>query len=171
MAIASSGVSGAFMSPLFNHLINSVGWQWTFVVAGILIALLNIPALLFSATFYPKEEGYLPYKSKNSTSTDTNESTQENNPALRRESVSYTSIGFIALLLISFLYPSLIGMVQHFPGLAESLDFSISIGAAMLSAAMIGNIFFKLSVGVLSDKIGIVKTFFLITSVNLISLL
>jgi len=158
IAFASAGVSGAFMSPLFTYLINSVGWQWTFVVAGILMAVLNIPGLLFLSTFHPKKEGYLPYKSKNSAQTDTDESTPENNPTLRRKSVSYTSIGFITLLLISFLYPSLIGMVQHFPGLVESLNFSISVGAAMLSAAMIGNIFFKLTVGVLSDKIGIVKT-------------
>lgn len=171
IAFASSGVSGAFMSPLFTHLITNIGWQETFVVAGILIALLNIPGLLFSTAFSPKEAGFLPYKNKNSEHTDGDEPAQEQKPTLRRKSVSYTSIGFITLFMISILYSSLVSMVQHFPGLAESLNFSISTGAAMLSAAMIGNILFKLLAGTLSDKIGIVKSFALITVLNLISLL
>src|SRR5690625_1369119 len=62
-------------------------------------------------------------------------------------------------------------MVQHFPGLAQSLNFSANIGAVMLSSAMLGNIFFKLFTGVLSDKIGIIKSFVFITLLNFISML
>jgi len=171
IAFASAGVAGAIMSPLFTNLIYDFGWQWAFVVAGILICLLNIPSLIFSSALTPEEEGYLPYRNTKTTETTSNKPNTKKQKILRSKPISYTNLGFIALFIISFLYSALVGMVQHFPGLAQSLNFSANIGAVMLSSAMLGNIFFKLFTGVLSDKIGIIKSFVFITLLNFISML
>lgn len=46
---------------------------------------------------------------------------------------------------------------QHLAGIGLDFGFAANIGALMISACMIGNILFKLIIGVLSDTLGIIK--------------
>ncbi|MGX8680732.1 MAG: MFS transporter, partial [bacterium] len=63
---------------------------------------------------------------------------------------------FIALMVVAFMITFVTMLGQHFPGYAQSLGF-LSTGAVMTSAGMIGNISFKVIIGILADKLGAAK--------------
>ena len=50
---------------------------------------------------------------------------------------------------------SIVAIVQHFPGVAESFGLAASVGAVMLSASMIVNTSGKILLGFLIDKLGV----------------
>lgn len=165
LSFGFSGIAGAIFSPIFTSLIGSVGWDNAFIIKGIVIALFCLPALLYPYSLNPREDGYLPYGH------DPNEERKKQH--LKKKELppfSYASLAFIALFIFSFLHTNIIGMSQHLPGFGESLGMSSLVGGWMMSAVMIGNITFKLIIGTLADKIGIVKSTVLMISLNILSI-
>lgn len=61
---------------------------------------------------------------------------------------------FGILMLSSILITALTGFAQHLSAVGEDVGYSASVGALMISACMIGNIVFKLLIGVISDSKG-----------------
>lgn len=171
IAFGFAGVAGVFMSPMFTYLIQAIGWQWTFVFTGILMALLCLPGILFASTLDPREEGYLPYSNRTEADKSKEEASfSHSKRMLENKPVSYAGIAFLSLLIVSLLHSTIVGVVQHLPGFAETVQLSANVGAWMLSAAMVGNIVFKMAIGMLSDKIGAVKAAIIIILINFLSL-
>lgn len=46
IAFGSSGITGAIFSPIFTSLIDSIGWESTFIIMGATIFLIALPAIL-----------------------------------------------------------------------------------------------------------------------------
>lgn len=171
VAFGFAGVGGAFMSPLFTSLIQSVGWEMSFIVMGILMGLLCIPGILFASTLDPTEEGLLPYGAKSEEEIETDDRAKLLKQKLENKPVSYKGMAFLSLLIVALFHSSIVGIVQHLPGIAEAVQLSTNVGALMLSASMIGNIIFKLIIGVMSDKLGAVKSVVIMIAINFVSLL
>lgn len=159
-----SGVGGAIFSPLFTYLIETVGWQSGFIAMGILFALLCAPAMFYPFSLRPQDDGYLPYGHVEKKE----EKRVLTKGGLQRE-ISWKETTFLVMFTVALLHTSIMGIAQHIPGFAESINFSSQVGAWMLSAVMIGNITFKLVLGALSDMIGIVKASLVIIIIHLIS--
>lgn len=165
LSFGMSGIAGAILSPIFTALIEQAGWDVAFIIKGLVIGAFCLPALLYPYALNPREEGYLPYGH------DPEEAVKQAN--LKKKELppfSYASIAFIALFIFSFLHTNIIGMSQHLPGFGESLGMSPLVGGWMMSAAMIGNITFKLIIGVLADKIGIVRSTLLMMGLNVLAI-
>lgn len=64
LTAASGGIVSVILSPVFNRLIEMIGWEKTFLVHGIIILLLFLPSVLLPFTYEPQDEGLLPYGSK-----------------------------------------------------------------------------------------------------------
>lgn len=165
LSFGMSGIAGAILSPIFTALIEQAGWDVAFIIKGLVIGAFCLSALLYPYALNPREEGYLPYGH------DPEEAVKQAN--LKKKELppfSYASIAFIALFIFSFLHTNIIGMSQHLPGFGESLGMSPLVGGWMMSAAMIGNITFKLIIGVLADKIGIVRSTLLMMGLNVLAI-
>lgn len=161
-----SGVGGAIFSPLFTSLIENVSWQFAFIVMGVLFAVLCAPAMFYPFSIDPREDGYLPYGHEEKPK-------EERKPTSKgglHQDISRKDLIFIILFSFALLHTSIMGIAQHIPGFAVSINFSSQVGAWMLSAIMIGNITFKLVLGALSDMFGIVKASIIIILIHMVSI-
>ena len=76
----------------------------------------------------------------------------------------------ILLAAVAFLACYVTGFGQHLSGFGESIHMVGTASAMLVSASMVGNIVFKLLLGVLSDKIGGIRACMLLFAANLLSL-
>lgn len=180
-----SGIAGAFFSPWFSHLIAQNGWRSTHLVMAVCLAAVSLPgALLLRAS--PSGKGTRSDEATGLMDTvaahsgeDTGaagsetmrigEETAQNGGEAGRFPVF--SLQFLMTGCFIVLSISITGVAQHFPGYAQTIDRTAQFGATMLSAAMIGNIAFKLLIGVLSDRMGPVRACTLMGIINASSLL
>lgn len=61
LVLGCSGIGGAIFSPVFANLIQSIGWENTYIVMGVTMTALCLPALVSPFSLSPREEGLLPY--------------------------------------------------------------------------------------------------------------
>lgn len=165
LGFGSSGIAGALLTPVFEWLIQQFGWRSGFIAMGILIVVFCLPACLISFTLHPREEGLVPYGYEE----EPEFSKGNTNDFTARKKVSYLNFSFLSLCIVALLHASITGLPHHFPGYAETIGFSSNLGAWMLSAAMLGNISFKLLSGVLEDRIGTTPSAFIILGLNFIA--
>ena len=165
LTLSFSGLSSAILSPLFSNLIIVSGWRNAYIVMGALIAILALPGTLFLLKFKPEEKNLLAYGAKSS---------KVSSAVLEEKAKSKTKILFkpvIIMVIFATLSSWICGIAQHFPGYAESVGSVATVGATMVSAAMVGNIVFKLIKGVLIDRIGPINSCGIMGCVNIISLI
>ena len=72
-------------------------------------------------------------------------------------------------MLMAVLHTAIIGLGQHFPGFSEANGHGASVGALMLSVAMVGSILFKMMVGAISDRLNAVTANLLMITISLVS--
>lgn len=155
IVLSFSSVGGALFSPIFTQLIDLYGWEISYQIMGLLIVAFTLPALLIPYTVNPRESGYLPYGKKEETA----EQTSKKEETIRRESQEGVSgLLFAFMFTFTLLQTMLIGVPQHFPGFAQTINLTSAVGATMLSITMLSSIFFKLGMGYISDKIGPIKS-------------
>lgn len=142
-----SGVAGAVFSPILSTIIQNQGWQTAFITKGILFILLNLPGILIPYELSPQEEGLKPYGAGEKNVDSANKTVA----TTRRKPFSLTSVTFIATILFAVLITSLTALNQHLAGIGIDFGFSATIGALMISACMVGNVAFKLVIGIISD--------------------
>lgn len=142
-----SGVAGTLFSPILSSCIEKYGWQMSYVIMGMLILVLTLPSIIYPFSIDPVKENLLPYGGKK----------QEQKVEVIETKFNFVSIPFVAFFAFGLLAACLTSVTQHFPGYAGTLGFSASVGALLLSAGMVGNISFKLLIGVLSDMFGAIK--------------
>ena len=158
-----SGIAGAIFSPWFSHLIAQFGWRQTYLVMAICLAVISLPGgLLLRMTPHEESGARNPLEPAEKALAASGKA---------REPFPVFSVPFLLTGLFIVLCVSITGVAQHFPGYAENIGRTAQFGATMLSAAMIGNIVFKLIIGLLSDRMGPVKACTTMGLVNVTSLL
>lgn len=80
---------------------------------------------------------------------------------------AFASIGFLSFFVFGMMASCITSVTQHFPGFAQSVGFDASLGALLLSAGMVGNIVFKIVIGVLSDRLGALKATLVTLVINM----
>ncbi len=165
LSFGFSGIAGAVFSPIFTTLINTIGWENSFIAMGLVMIVLALPAILFRYSLDPKDEGLMPYG---------HDASQAARDQLVKKpdwtNFSYTNVAFILIFVIAFSHTAITGISQHLPGFAESKALTAQVGGIMLSAVMVGNITFKLIFGSLSDYIGVIKSSVVMLILNAISI-
>ena len=76
----------------------------------------------------------------------------------------------MCMCLLTLLHTSITGIFQHLSGIAVSIQLSATLGATLMSLAMIGNISTKLLIGLLSDLFTPVKAVIMMILTNCVSL-
>ncbi|MCF0113744.1 MAG: MFS transporter, partial [Erysipelotrichaceae bacterium] len=160
IALSFSGLAGAICSPVLSSCINTLGWQKAYFVMAALIAICTLPALIFKVTITPAEVGLLPYGADEPIE----------RKAAEKKAFNYLTLSFILMGCMTVMHTSITGISQHLSSYSVSLGLDAALGATMMSLTMVGNIFSKLAFGVLSDKIGPVKSAYTMQVTNIISL-
>ena len=156
IASAFTGVGTFVWSPLFAGLIKSMGYQSAFFVeAGISAVLILVPAVLFFRT-RPEDVGLAQYGIEKETAAG-----QE--PAKKSGVSGKFALGTVAFYCI-FVAACLISLGGGYKSMMPTAVQSVGgtelalLGASMISAAAVGNILGKITLGTLSDKIGIMNS-------------
>lgn len=161
IASAFSGVSGAVFGPLVNEIILAFNWRVGYICVGLLSLALALPAS-FNLHMTPQEEGLQPYGAEHVTA-------RESQPKTVQSSAVWAP-ALILMCVFMVLHTSMSGFNQHFPGMAENWGYGARIGAAMISACMVGNVSGKLLIGVISDRIGIYRACLSMLTIHILAM-
>ncbi len=150
IAMAASGLAGAVFSPVLSSMIVSMGWRKTAVFNGVVAFLMIVIPTLFLLVRTPEEKGMKPYgwdqvKKDESTSADVKEVKSYKMPASMFVICAFGLI--VAGVMTQF--------GNQLPMLAQSVGYTIQVGAMVTSFNMVGNVAGKLAIGVMADRIGI----------------
>ena len=145
IALAFSGLGGAIFSPMLTSLIQSVGWEKAYLLS----AVISVVLALLTLHYTPEEIGLAPYGGRPRPLRQESGKADKTAPKVN---VIGPALWFLCFLTL--FNTAITGIAQHFPGISESWGMASQVGAAMISAGMVGNIVSKLLIGVLSDKIG-----------------
>jgi len=146
IAGTSSGVVGAFMSPVLNEVIMRFGWRGGYFTQAAVILIFVAPITLWIIVKEPKDIGLTPY----------GESSAERVVSVSRfENSNYMSTGMILCIVYMAVVSITTCYAQFLSNHAVTIGFDSRIGALMISCAMIGNTGGKALFGTLSDKFGV----------------
>lgn len=164
LAMSSSGVLGAVVSPLCSEIIQRSGWRSACIIMGVAtMVVVCIPAALFLVQT-PEEMGLQPYGYS-----ETGNETVKDRP----EAKSYTVPAYIFPVCVTVIcLACLIGAVlNQLPLYTARLGYAVNMGAMLTSFAMVGNVVGKLLSGWLADKAGVYNAISVIFSLVIVSLL
>ena len=140
-----AGIAGAVFAPLFSSVIEQRGWRTGFYLMAILAVVMCLPGIFAQLNV---ERG------------DTGEKEADDS------GFNYVALPYILSLIMSFSFMFMPSLPQHFPGLAICKGLRDNVGPLLVSSAMIGNIVFKLLAGVLADRLGTMKTVFVMVIIS-----
>lgn len=162
IASAFAGVSTIFWAPLFNQIIAHMGWQTSYLVNAVLMAVLILPWTIFVIKRKPSDKGLRPY-GYDPNEPDTSESKQslgvKASAALKTPAFWVILIGVMLTALGMGWNNSQSGIAKELlAGTPEEANAAM-IGATMVSAAALGNLISKLAMGAMIDKCKLGITF------------
>lgn len=199
LAFCFSGVGGTFFNPLLKACMESMGWRTAYLVMAALIAAVSLPGALY-LRLRPEEKGLVAYGasgagtfgssraagasaasgvaasgSPEAASADASVGSAvvtESSTGSKHGSAAAGSSILLSVLLSAFAFLAcyVTGFGQHLSGFGESIHMVGTASAMLVSASMVGNIAFKLLLGMLSDKIGAIRACMLLFAANLLSL-
>ena len=146
IVLSSSGIFGAIMNPVFSRIMLALGWRKAVMILGLCSLILCAPAFIYG-TSRPESKGLRPYGEK-----------ETDEPAAAEEISSSGKLpmgrNLIGLIAIGFLTSVLASMGNHMATYASSLGFPLETAAFIVSACMVGNMTFKVVIGILCDRLG-----------------
>lgn len=149
VVMSCSGISAAVFSQVINFIIQTAGWREAYAFVGVAALVVILPCSLIMRK-KPTDLGVAPYGYA--------EDGGGVLPVMRGVSVkvAVASIAFWCLFVFagiaSFIHG---GIEQHMPGYIESIGFTASFAAMVVSAQSVGSVLDKLVMGWLNDKIGV----------------
>lgn len=154
IVMACSGVSAAVFSMVISSIIQTTGWRSGYVFVGVVSLVVILPCSLLMRK-KPTDLGIAPY------GYDESKMGEGKLPVMRGVAVkvAVVSVAFWCLFVFagiaSFIHG---GIEQHMPGYIQSIGFTASFAAIIVSAESAGSVIDKLVMGWLNDKIGVRKT-------------
>ncbi len=148
LAMGCSGLAGALFTPLVQPVVNNMGWRAGQVLVAVLMAALCLPAILLVPSCDPGDAGLAPFGAK------TTPMGANNGSQAKKAPISVNKLLFVGAVFYAILSAAVSAMPQHFPGFAEEVGLSATVGAAMISVCMVANTLGKIVMGWLTDRIG-----------------
>jgi len=150
IAMAASGLAGAVFSPVLSSMIVSMGWRKTAVFNGAVAFLLIVVPTLLLLVRTPEEKGMKPY------GWDQVKNDGNSAGGVKTEKSYKMPASMFVICAFSLIVAGIMTQFgNQLPMLAQSVGYTIQIGAMVTSCNMVGNVAGKLLIGVMADKIGI----------------
>ncbi len=154
IVMACSGVSAALFSMVISSIIQTAGWRSAYLFVGIASLAVILPCSLLMRK-KPTELGIAPDGYRE------DPDDKGTLPVMRGVAfkAAVVSVAFWCLFVFagiaSFIHG---GIDQHMPGYIQSIGFTASFAAIIVSAESVGSVIDKLVMGWLNDKIGVRRT-------------
>jgi len=147
-----SGIIGIGLSPILTSIIENYSYSLAYIISGCLSILFALPIQFSDLNAdFPKDD--------------------KNKTIVLDETSSTDRIVFVLYLIMSWTFYMTSNFPQHVIGYSALKGFNSMEGSYLLSAAMAGNVVFKPINGILTDKIGGVRTSRIIILTNLCGML
>lgn len=168
IVMSFSGVGGLLFATPFSMIIESYGYQAAYVAMAVFIFVFYIPALFFPLAEKPEQIGQKPYGYEEYLTYRKNQQKQEPEKGVSTGEVKGEK--FALMILFTSLVCIIAAMVMHLSGYAEVIGLGSSVGALMISAVNLANVFAKIMYGTLSDKAGTLKASLFVGGLSLFGL-
>ncbi|TJW09693.1 MFS transporter [Parvibacter caecicola] len=165
LAWALASVASAIMSPVTVSLMEMMDWRTSLLIFAIVGAVLAVPAALFLVSYSPERKGMVPYGYDPSVS---GEVVMESGVPAKR---AVKSLAFVLVALALALTQIVSVINAYFPMYAESVGFAPTVGAFMISVALIFDIVLNPVIGMTIDKFGAIKAFVAWSCIGILSML
>ena len=165
LAWALASVASAVMSPITVSLMEMMDWRTSLLVFAIVGAVLAVPAALFLVSYSPETKGMKP---SGYDPTVSDEAVAESGVSAKR---AVRSLAFVLVALALALTQIVSVINAYFPMYAESVGFAPTVGAFMISVALIFDIVLNPVIGMTIDKFGAIKAFVVWSCVGILSML
>lgn len=152
LAWALASVASAIMSPASVAMIDAFGWRTAMLVFAVIAAALAVPAALFIVRYSPERKGLKPYGYDPNAHVQGMASGVPFSKAIRSAAFFLLAFALAATQIASVIN-------AYFPVYAESVGFAPTVGALMISVALIFDIGLNPLVGWTIDKFGAIKAF------------
>lgn len=164
IALSFSGIGSAIASPILSSMIQNLGYVKTYMIYVAAIVLFIVPAI-FLLPLKPQDIGLRPFGE--------NEEQENTKTAAANMDLPFTSRSFMFVSLIVFVLciVLLTSLSSHLSSLAQTYGYEASVGAALLSFSMIGNVASKFVLGAMVDRIGAFKGVLCMMATSLAGLL
>ncbi|MDR6721666.1 MFS family permease [Paenibacillus amylolyticus] len=149
---ALTAVGGSFFNPLISHFILEYGWRTTYIIVGVICLVVLLPVALLMK--FKPENGMLPYGAESTVATTA--SGQAPQAAVLKGFTMKDAIRtpmFYCFIIAIICFQSAGSLAQHVPALIQSLNFSLQVGASVMSALLIGAAAGKLLMGFMLDHV------------------
>jgi MFS family permease len=153
IALSGSGIGSAIASPIVTACIERFGYQMAYL-GYVGFTLLTILPVLLLCPLTPQEVGLLPLGAEEKSEGDEQAATTQDGLGLSFRMLTPTFAALITFVLSIVLITSLAG---HMASLAQDYGYSAQVGALLLSASMVGNVFSKFALGAIADRFGVFK--------------
>lgn len=167
LAMTFMGIGGAIFAPITGHLIETIGWRSSYMVLGVLVAVITLPFTIFVIRKSPKEKNLSAYGAEIAEEA-SKKVVEETGTPLKQ---AIRSVPFYALFIFTGLLGLVVTVSFHIPNHLMSEGFSTSFAASVITCVMIGQISGKFLIGWLNDKIGIKITNFIAIGLGMIGIM
>lgn len=167
--MAFVGLFGAVFQPVTSGLIARSGWRMSYFILGAaVLAAILIPGF-FLLRNRPEEKGLLPYgqESGGEQAAHARESSGIQVNIGEREALQ--SASFYLLLLFMIAITGVAVFSQHIPTYGGILGYSLERTGTALAFASVGSAVGSIAIGVISDRIGALKTCYGVLTVGLVA--
>lgn len=152
LTMAASGATSAVFSPVCSQLIIVFGWRATAVIMAALSLCLVVFPSLFLLAKSPETAGCLPYGTRPASG-----SPADGTPQGKTAQAAPSRYIFTLCLAAIVAGGGLVQFNNQLSTYAQSIGYTISVGAIMTSCCMVGNLLGKLVFGTLADRAGIYR--------------
>ena len=151
LSMTFMGIGGAIFAPISGYLIETIGWRSSYMVLGVLVAVLTLPFTIFVIRKDPIEKNMTAYGSEIAEES-TKKVVDETGPPLKQ---AIRSVSFYAVFIFTGLLGLVVTVSFHIPNHLLSEGFSTTFAASVVTCVMIGQTSGKFLLGWLNDKAGI----------------
>lgn len=182
IASAFAGVSTIFWAPLFKSIIASNGWAFSYKINALLMAVLILPWTLFVMKRKPEDKGLEPFgydPEEAKTDAGNQASAGVSAKAALKSPVFWLMILGVMLTALGMGWNNsqsgiaremlTMGLDPASEAFKAASKEAATVGAAMVSAAALGNLISKLAMGAVIDKLKIGVSFLIFCGVWLIA--
>lgn len=166
LAWSIASAVAAIMSPITVSMTEALGWRLSLMIFSLVGATLAVPSALFLVSHRPELKGLKPYGYEE-LSEEAEAKIETGIPT--KQAVFSRAFFLIALALALTQIVSVIN--AYFPMYAKSVNFDPSVGALMISVALMVDIFLNPIVGMTIDRIGAIKGFVVWSFVGILSMI
>lgn len=164
--MAFVGLFGAVLQPVTSGIIAASGWRSAYFIIGAAALAAVVLSTLFLIKDRPEKYGIAPYGAKALNGGEKISKEKDGNEVEISEKTALHSAAFYLLLFFMIAITGIGVFTQHIPTYGHILGYSVRATGTALSFASIGSAVGSVAIGLVSDRIGSLKTCYILIGIG-----